>query len=79
MMICGIAAIALYTLSWLMQLVELPGYRWMRLSAAIPFVIGGVILLYDRYKKSKAQERSSKGKNTGWEDILEDGEGDGEA
>jgi hypothetical protein len=73
MMICGIAAIALYSFSWIMQLMDIPGKGWMRLAAIVPFLIGGGILLYDRAQKSKGQGRAPKGK-TGWEDILDDGE-----
>jgi CHASE2 domain-containing sensor protein len=69
MVICGIAAIALYSLSWVMQLVESPWYRWVRLSAVLPFAVGGGILLWDRYKKAQIQGRRNKNK-TGWEDIL---------
>ena len=73
MVICGVAAIILYTLSWFMEWIEIPGKGWMRLSAILPFVIGGSILLYDRYKKSQAQGRQPKSKS-GWEDILGDDE-----
>jgi CHASE2 domain-containing sensor protein len=69
MVICGVAAIVLYSLSWLMQLVESPGYRWVRLTAILPFALGGGILLWDRYKRAKAQGRLKRNK-TGWEDIL---------
>jgi hypothetical protein len=69
MVICGIVAIALYAISWIMQLIEIPGKGWMRLAAVVPFAIGGGILLYDRGQKAKAQGRAGKGK-TGWEDIL---------
>ncbi len=72
-MICGIAAIALYSFSWIMQLMDIPGKGWMRLAAIVPFLIGGGILLYDRAQKAKAQGRTPKGK-IGWEDILDDGE-----
>ena len=75
MVICGIAAIALYSLSWVMQWTGIPGKGWLRIAAIVPFLIGGGILLYDRSKKAKAQGRSAKGK-TGWEDLLDDGEGE---
>lgn len=75
MVICGIAAIALYSISWVMQLTEIPGKGWVRLSALIPFLVGGGILLYDRAKKAKAQGRTNKNKS-GWEDILGDEEGE---
>jgi CHASE2 domain-containing sensor protein len=78
MVICGIVAIGLYSLSWIMQLAEIPGKGWVRLSALIPFLIGAGILLYDRAMKAKAQGRSNKGK-TGWEDILGEDEPEGNA
>ncbi len=82
MMICGLAAIVLYSASWVMQLLGLPGKGWVRLSALVPFAIGAGILLYDRYKKAKAQGRigatKPKGK-TGWEDLLEDDDGEAQA
>ncbi len=77
MLIFGIAAIALYTASWAMQIFGVPGHNYLRVSAILPFVIGLGILLYDRYKKANYYKGDSKKKkDNGWEDILGEEEDD---
>ena len=73
MVICGVAALVLYSLSWIFKLLEWPGSNYVRISALIPFLIGGSIWLYDWSRKRKAQVRNKK-PTTGWEDILDEEE-----
>jgi cbb3-type cytochrome oxidase subunit 3 len=69
MIICGIVALAIYSLSWVFQIMHWPYKGYVRLAALIPFAIGAIIWIYDRQKKAQAQQ---KRRNHGWEDILED-------
>ena len=69
MLIFGIAAIVLYSASWVMQIFGFPGHNFLRVSALAPFAIGLGILLYDRYKKANYYKKDKKREN-GWEDLL---------
>jgi hypothetical protein len=75
MVICGVAALALYSVSWIFRLLEWPGVDALRIAAVFPFLVGAGIWIYDWRKKAKAQAGNKK-RGTGWEDILEDGEED---
>lgn len=76
MLVFGIAAIVLYTASWVMQIFGLDGHNYLRLSAVLPFLIGLGILLYDRYKKANYYKSDKKKQDNGWEDILGEEEED---
>lgn len=71
MVICGIAALALYTLSWVFRWMEWPGSQVLRIGALLPFIIGAALWIYDWRRKNRAQGPNRQRK-TGWEDILED-------
>jgi hypothetical protein len=67
MVIFGVAAIVLYTASWVFQIMEYPGKNLLRVGAAIPFLIGAGILLYDRWKRNSYHKPKKK---NDWSDIL---------
>jgi hypothetical protein len=71
MVICGIAALVLYSLSWFMRWIDIPGQQFFRIGALLPFAIGAGIWIYDWRKKNAAQSANRK-RNTGWEDLLDD-------
>ena len=73
MVICGIAALVLYSLSWVFRWMEWPGGGYLRIGALLPFIVGASIWIYDWQRKNKAQGRTRQRK-TGWEDILDDEE-----
>lgn len=73
MVICGIAALALYTLSWVFRWMAWPGSDYLRLGALLPFIVGASIWIYDWRRKNKAQA-PNRHRKTGWEDILDDEE-----
>lgn len=75
MVICGVAALVLYSISWVFRLLEWPGSGYIRIAAVVPFLIGGAIWLMDWRRKNKAQGPNRK-RETGWEDILESEEED---
>lgn len=77
MLVFGVAAIVLYTASWVLQIFGWPGKDIVRFAALLPFAIGLSILLYDRYKKANYyKQKDEKKKDNVWEDILGDDEDD---
>jgi hypothetical protein len=71
MVILGVAALALYSLSWVFRWMQWPGVDVLRIAALIPFAVGVGIWVYDWRRKSRAQAQYRK-KSTGWEDILDE-------
>jgi hypothetical protein len=71
MVVFGIAALGLYSLSWFFKWMEYDGVNALRIAAVVPFAIGAGLWVYDWQKKNKAQSANRKRK-TGWEDILDD-------
>lgn len=71
MVICGVTALVLYSLSWIFRWLEWPGSDYLRIAALLPFLVGAGIWVYDWRRKRSVQGPSRKRK-TGWEDILEE-------
>jgi hypothetical protein len=75
MVILGVAALGLYTVSWVFRWMHWPGVNMLRIAAIVPFLAGAGLWIYDQVRKSRAQApHRSRKKGTGWEDILDEEE-----
>jgi hypothetical protein len=70
MVLFGVAALVLYSLSWFFGLMDWPGSDYLRIASVVPFLIGGGIWLLDRQKRRKAQ-RENRRRPDDWKDLVE--------
>ena len=68
MVVFGIAALGLYSLSWFFRWMEYDGVNALRIAALVPFLAGAGLWVYDWQRKNKAQ--AGRKRKSGWEDIL---------
>jgi hypothetical protein len=70
MAVFGVAALVLYSLSWLFKLMYWPGSDYLRIASLVPFLIGGSIWLLHWQRRRKAQ-RENRRKPDDWNDLVE--------